>query len=992
MKCFLLLYLLLLMNGSVAAQQKEFVYKNFTQEEGLPSNEIYYSFEDSKHCLWFATDNGVARYNGHRFEVFETPDKTVFQIREDHKGRIWFFTYRAQFAYFENGKMHPYQFNDILKKRITKLHIKDVYIDSNEHIYLSSAIDSNYIIDKKGNITSVNHYKDIYGTSDFQVEQVSANTTFTKYTGRPAYGLNDYINVAVLNKGEKKQYQIPLLPNGGVQYGSICPDNQNVYFFYDNIIAKLMPDGTIITKKMPVSVLHLKYHKGIIYAGLRHDGICLLDENLSSIENSVHYFKGRSISSILFDYEDGLWVTSLEKGIFYVKNRWFKHVVTDRNDQPNITYSKEFNDSTLLFASPAGLHTMTNTAIDLFIGQANSRVIDVTITKDKKLVCSGAFPGMFGKLFNKTHKGLNGYFLLSNPTYYPILNKAQFLSPTAQFVYRQTSAFLTYKNYSGTEDSALHGKTELIFSKPAKLFKDTRGIVWGGVADGLYKSVAPYDTLLLENNSEELNKGIDFIAFLENNILAIQTQPGKIVLFDNEVIGTIDEKDGLLSNKIKFMLSVKNQLWVATVSGISVIEFSSYRPLKFTIRNIGKRDGLFNLTINHLAVFKNDIVAATSNGLYFIDKNILLQQSTPGIHFSISNINYYKGDVNGISDITLPYSKNRATIKYKAVSFNSFESIQYRYRFTSGDTLWRSTTSNELLLENLEPGSYTLEVKAVIPAQNRTSAVQTLHIFVEKPWWQNNWFRLSAFLFVSLLVYLIVKRRIGKIQAEEKRKTALNAKLTELEQTALRAQMNPHFIFNCLTSIQQLIISGNKVDANEYLVKFSRLIRKTLEMSAHPFISVAEEKEYLGEYLLLEQLRLSGKFDYTITADPAIDINQTFIPNMMLQPIVENCVRHGIKSLEERQGIITVHFAPGKNSVTCTIRDNGTGRGNMSSFNEKAFTKHRSYGMDIVRKRLETFSEFRSDEKSLEINDLYDNNGHPSGTEVILHLPYKNIV
>jgi LytS/YehU family sensor histidine kinase len=204
--------------------------------------------------------------------------------------------------------------------------------------------------------------------------------------------------------------------------------------------------------------------------------------------------------------------------------------------------------------------------------------------------------------------------------------------------------------------------------------------------------------------------------------------------------------------------------------------------------------------------------------------------------------------------------------------------------------------------------------------------------------------------------------------------------------------MNPHFIFNCLTSIQQLIISGNKTDANEYLVKFSRLIRKTLEMSARPFISIREEKEYLEEYLFLEQLRLSNRFDYSIVADVSINTDNTFIPNMMIQPVVENCVRHGIKSLQDKKGIINVIFKAGQNSIICTVTDNGVGRNSISSFSKVTFTEHKSYGMDIVRKRLETFSEFNIDESGIEIKDLSNADGSAAGTEVILHLPYKNNV
>ncbi|MBL0359245.1 MAG: hypothetical protein IPP72_21320 [Chitinophagaceae bacterium] len=130
----------------VSAQQKEFIFKNFTQEEGLPSNESYYVFEDSKHYIWIATDLGVVRYNGNKFEQFNLPDNVVFKIKEDDKGRIWFFSHKAQLAYFENEKMQFFKYNDNILKRIQKIHIIDAFVDSSNNIFLNSALDSNYII------------------------------------------------------------------------------------------------------------------------------------------------------------------------------------------------------------------------------------------------------------------------------------------------------------------------------------------------------------------------------------------------------------------------------------------------------------------------------------------------------------------------------------------------------------------------------------------------------------------------------------------------------------------------------------------------------------------------------------------------------------------------------------------------------------------------------------------------------------------------------
>jgi LytS/YehU family sensor histidine kinase len=244
-------------------------------------------------------------------------------------------------------------------------------------------------------------------------------------------------------------------------------------------------------------------------------------------------------------------------------------------------------------------------------------------------------------------------------------------------------------------------------------------------------------------------------------------------------------------------------------------------------------------------------------------------------------------------------------------------------------------------------------------------------------------------ILLPLLIYIYFRKRIEKIRKEEKRKTTLYGRIHELEQAAFRSQMNPHFIFNCLTSIQQLILKGNKMEASEYLVKFARLIRKTMDLSLVPFITINGEIEYLTEYLTLEQLRMPGQFDFKLTLLNIEDPDKMQIPNMMLQPLIENSIRHGLKPLEKRKGLLTVHFELNNECVKCTVTDNGVGRGNVSDFKNNVYTEHKSYGLDIIKKRLTVITELSQLEMNFEIKDLYLDNGLPGGTQVIIQLPYK---
>ncbi|MBL0146287.1 MAG: histidine kinase [Chitinophagaceae bacterium] len=213
-----------------------------------------------------------------------------------------------------------------------------------------------------------------------------------------------------------------------------------------------------------------------------------------------------------------------------------------------------------------------------------------------------------------------------------------------------------------------------------------------------------------------------------------------------------------------------------------------------------------------------------------------------------------------------------------------------------------------------------------------------------------------AVLLIAGVLFLLYKWRIRQIKSKIEKENNMQSKMAELEQTALRSQMNPHFIFNCLTSIQQLIATGNKDEANEYLVKFSRLIRNTLELSARQYIAIIDEVEYIKEYVAMEQLRVADTFEFNFKIDENINTTNIEIPNMMIQPIVENAIRHGIKHLQNKKGKIDVELIKIEDVINCTVTDNGVGRTLKAEDKRAIFDTHKSYGMNIVMQRLQGFS------------------------------------
>jgi len=975
------------------AQQKEFEFKNFTQENGLPSNESYFVYRDSKDFLWIATDQGVVRYNGNKMERFNLPDNVVFKIREDNKGRVWFFSHTGKLAYFFNGVIYPYKYNDRIVKAFKTIVISNAYINDDDEIIINSAFE-NIRISKEGIILreSYTYYKkdSKIDSTIITVRKIKGNEGFVQVQ-RYNNAVPDSVYIKLTTNGRTVIYKILSPPGLHAQSGCKTSNGKDFFFFYGNTLIKLYADGSSKVKYFPSVIASMEIDKNI-WLGFMKTGTVLLDTGLQVIYKDPS-LKDKTVTSIRTDHEGGVWFSTLEKGVFYLKNSSISHLAGDSSLSQPVFRFFAANDNNLLFANSNGVYNLSGNSISTAVSHTHKKVTDLFIDNNRNVIVAASM--------NHTTCGPGEYYKSGDKKYgnvFFINSVSEIISPVENwYLFNQYSGIYEFKLNAGLrgtkQPTCLDWSiVDTTISSPGFLFLDSRKQIWKGTISSLYKFNALENSLVEFKPRDTLFKnGFTCMRQLENGIYAIGARFGGIVLMrDTSVIARITENEGLLGNSVKYLLPLKDRLWVSTAKGISIISFQSYNPVKYTITNIGKNDGFNDLIIYQLMLYQGNILAATSNGIYEIDQpEQFLQRVPKTIPLYINTISYYKGDTSGISKITLPYNNNRLVIRYSAVCFNLPEDIKYYYRFDNRDTTWYEIASTELVMENLIPGIYNLEIKAAIPGERRFSDIQKLQIIIEKPWWQNSWLIVAGLFIIAGVVYLVYKNRIKKITAREKEKTALKSKMIEMEQTALRAQMNPHFIFNCLTSIQQLVVTGNKTEANEYLVRFARLIRKTLDLSGRSFITIEEETNYLKEYLILEQLRIPGQFEFSIHTDENIDTLKTEIPNMMLQPIVENSIRHGIKHLDNKRGYITIELKRSNDNIICLITDNGVGRKKLKEADGKYFNENKSFGMDIVNKRLEALSFHPTNESMLEVEDLYDQAGLPTGTKVTMRLPFK---
>ncbi|MEM9022481.1 MAG: histidine kinase, partial [Bacteroidota bacterium] len=254
-----------------------------------------------------------------------------------------------------------------------------------------------------------------------------------------------------------------------------------------------------------------------------------------------------------------------------------------------------------------------------------------------------------------------------------------------------------------------------------------------------------------------------------------------------------------------------------------------------------------------------------------------------------------------------------------------------------------------------------------------------------QPFWQKWWFLAAATATAALIIFLIVRVRLRQL-ANERQRLQMEKGLLELEQKALRLQMNPHFIFNALNSIQGQIHKKDEKTARYFLAKFSKLMRAILENSRSAAIPLEQEVQTLENYLSLEQFSRGNTFEFAVDLSPSVDPEAIRIPPMMIQPFIENAIIHGVGHLTE-QGRINVHFERQNGHLACTVTDNGIGRDRAAAINSQLDHHHKSTALVVTQERLDRLQNGNQTVHSLEIEDLKNAQGAPAGTRVLLRIP-----
>ena len=955
---------------AIAGKAQQTNYTAFTVNDGLPSNYIYRCVEDDKGFLWVATDAGLARFDGKKFQVFTKaqglPDNEVLSVIKEKNGTIWANCLKQIPVYFDevqNKFINP--FSDTIVKKITGSTVSTYFLLPNEGILIRN--DKGTFALKNKTVTNYDTLKPY----EFYIKQLDDGSTlrwfFIKKNSSNGLFFHGFTHV-----GSNSTDSV-LLGNFESMIKHPAINNQQFFIFtgasnYFHIFSQFNTKPFSFTKdsiQTPYPFLSFAFTP---------NKLCLVSDNgkLMIYDNTTHQLNrlisGNFLPNAYFnDSKGNEWIATKDKGLIAYKKNFLERVKMPTNFlATNFVSLAVSNTGTLYAGNYNGQIIETNGKL------FKARTVSTKINdRQRKIIITPKH--IFS--FSDECITLDFQKKLLNPTTKISYNGKLALVYNDSLIICGTSLGFLKLNYQKLTIQ----KIDITRKRITALAKDTNGVVYFGSVDGLFTFNALNNTIQsLQHLHPLLASRVTSICLTNNGLIWVATASNGIVIIkNNKVLYNITTKDGIVSDACRVITAGKTgEVWLATGQGISGISYQlKNNKLAVSIQNLSMIDGLCSNEVNEMQYYKDTLFAATANGIAIIPNTIHIPTFNIPVYLVSASINQVNTTI--ATTYHLSYRQKSIQLKFAGVELGGhFKKFEY----SLDDDTWTSLLENILVLE-LNSGKHVLKVRAVDVSGNTSNKVLSLTFNIATPFWKTLWFWIVfAVLFQIIIIYYVN-------QWQKKRKSAKLAKeiatvqTAALEQQAFTSLMNPHFIFNALNSVQHYINVQDRQNANRYLSDFASLIRKNFEAAQQSFIPLEQELENLTIYLRLEQMRFTNRFTYTITIDEHFDIDNWMIPTMMLQPLLENALLHGIMP-SAINGQLEIVLKEATKNLVITITDNGIGMANSKVL--KQDEPHKSHGMGLIIKRIDALSHLCTQPFTINMQPAFTDTKNPGNTIILL--------
>jgi ligand-binding sensor domain-containing protein len=954
---------------SLPLYAQEYSYVNYNTREGLAGSVVYAIAQDQDGFMWFGTETGLSRFDGTRFKNFTTadglPDIEVIKLFVDSKNRVWIAPFKNTLCYYWRGKIYNAQNDSLLSKLKFKGEVQAIAEDEQGNLAFME-LEAITIIRNDGRVISirdVNRAKILAGFWVGVLPNGSFGFNITHGGGKfcECELVGDTLRNLDCRTGVKGTdlYQLRYkssdfqLHRNQVSFKLIWPQKG------EEIIIPT-PDQFTTFNRINDSIF--------VFNGARVEMYNLFRKRTERI-----LLKGLVTNSTFVDRENNFWFATAGEGVYRLPSLDYRNYVLKDQEKPLAVHSL-LKSGGILYAGSAGTTIWSiNTSTNSISGNTiHHSAMTGRVTTLHKLNDGGLLAGTDHKIFK-----VYGSKVVDPPDIYLSI-KSTYLSGDTIIIGQSQSAVALDVNTLEITDSIWFGRTTTIYKKAKQIFV--------GTLNGLYILDSMYKPFFAGDIHDALRSRIAALAEdQEGNIWVATNGSGVVGYRDGHVFAWITQDSGLSSNVCRTLYAQAADLWVGTDLGLNKVTrvANGYDIMQYTVS-----DGLLSNIINAIWVDSSIVYAATPEGITWFDESKVNTNSMCILKITAvqSPAERWPYDTSGLS---LPYSDRDIRIEFVGISFKSGGAITYRYRLRGLHDEWQQTNDNFLNYAALPSGNYELELQATNKFGVASNIVK-LTFVIQKPFWEKTWFRLLILLLLGAAIWKFVHYRIQTERKKEAQRTATNHKMAELEQMALKAQMNPHFIFNSLHSIQQYVMDKDIRGANKFITDFARLIRLTLNISMQPKITLHDEINYLSTYLELEKTRLESKFDYAVEVAEGIDTASCFIPAMILQPHVENSIRHGVNNRHDKQGLVQVKFHTEKDYLVCSVEDNGIGRSATFAMKGEFQQVHQSKGMLLTQNRIDLLNTNYELPITSQIEDV-QTVGEIEGTKVTIRFPLAEV-
>ncbi len=943
------------LNG-LSSYAQDYNYIHYDTKDGLAASNVYDMCQDKDGYIWFATEFGVSRFDGKRFKTFTTADglndNEVLKIAADSKGRVWMTPFDNNVCYYWKNQVFSAK-NDSLLNFEGRL---DGTIFSFWEISAGGVI-----------IKNLNHFFFYSGTERLQYLPLGKILQENGLQGTVS-------SIGILRMGKKNN--IAMLSADSIFY----------FDFKGNLIQRNMfpelpwKDRTMLTTSDSSFFVYVEQRpsvKPIAYEQINIAGkilfYCATTNGAYTINTQGDYSRNiyladKTVTRCLKDTEGNLWFATLGHGVYKLPS-----------------------ESMLTCKTGKDVLSIDRYGADILAGLGNGDFIKIKQTGTQEIFPFKKRPDMpIGQRLYCMKQHSSGAVFLGYDCYlakyqhgkltYSLINPVK----SIEVVDEQYIAVATNQYTFKLRVSDMQIVDTLFRERAAKVVFHQDNYYFGTLSG-----------LVQVDKNGRLTRYGDKIPICRERITDIAKVPGsalwvatgKAGVFryaDNTVTANINTMSGLSSNICRSLFYHNGFLWVGTNKGLNKVRLADNK----VVAQYSVSDGLPADIINAIYADDTALWIGTPAGLTNFKEKDITSSSVCNLVMEAVKISGTITDSTGSRN--LPWQQNNISFEYTAISFKSAGDIVYKYRLQGLNDEWQETRLTTLAYPSLPSGEYELELYAINKFGKQSNTL-THKFSIAAPFWRTGWFRTLLVLCGLALFWFILNQRFKAQQQRAAEKNGISRRMAQLEQTALRAQMNPHFIFNCLSSIQHFALQNDIEKTNEYISRFGSLIRQTMDNSGKTNISVAGEVKYLETYLLLEQMRFPEKFNWHIYVEPGIQTDYVFIPSMILQPFVENAIRHGIRYKETNDGLITVHITQQDQKLVCCVEDNGVGRAKAREYQGHNMIEYQSKGISLSVSRLEMLGADSVAKVETEITDLNDPNGNPCGTKVCIRFPQEII-